>query len=183
MPHIHIEPGQHDTTVSMYVVLKSNQPKFLLHMHRRFNKLIQLGGHIELDETPWQSVAHEIREEAGYLLDELAVLQPSPTKIQVEHSVVHPLPFLVNTFKAGDVHYHDDLCYVFTATELPKNKFADGESADLRWLTIDEIQSADQDIPQDVRDICTAIYEQALGKYYEIPASSFSVEKPKESGL
>ncbi len=33
---------------------------------------MQVGGHIELDETPWQAVEHELREESGYTLAELS---------------------------------------------------------------------------------------------------------------
>ena len=88
-------------------------------MHRRLGVLMQIGGHIEIDETPWQTVAHELTEESGYTLDELSVLQPSKAR-KVTGAVVHPVPCLVNTHTAGPApHYHSDLCYVFEAQHLP----------------------------------------------------------------
>ena len=70
MPHIHTEPDQHDMTVSAYIVrTDSAEPLCLVHMHRKIGKLAQIGGHIELNETPWQSIAHELEEESGYTLE------------------------------------------------------------------------------------------------------------------
>ena len=53
MPHIHTEPGQHDHTVGAFIIcLGNNSPKILLHMHKKLNKLLPIGGHIELNEAP-----------------------------------------------------------------------------------------------------------------------------------
>lgn len=185
MPHLHTLPGQHDTTISLYIVLPGKVPKFLLHMHRKFGKLTQLGGHIELDETPWQSVVHELQEESGYAIRELKLLQPYVELVSVTNSVVHPQPFLINTFKAGETHFHDDLCYVFVAASLPTQAPQDGESTDLRWLSVDELRAGRTNgtIPADVVDICEAIEERALGIYHELPAEQFLTTKPENSGL
>lgn len=67
MAHIHTAPGQHDNTVTLYIVRQfGTEWKGLLHMHRKHHRLLPVGGHVELDETPWQSAVHELREEAGY---------------------------------------------------------------------------------------------------------------------
>ena len=67
MPHIHTAPNQHDMTVSAYIILRDGEDlKCLVHLHKKVGKLMQIGGHIELDETPWQSVVHELFEESGY---------------------------------------------------------------------------------------------------------------------
>ena len=54
MPHIHNQPGQHDICVSGYIVkiTEGAEPRIILHKHRKLNKLLQFGGHVELDETP-----------------------------------------------------------------------------------------------------------------------------------
>src|SRR3954465_16018556 len=77
MPHIHTEPGQHDHTVSAYIFRTDfSEPKVMLHLHKKHGTYMQFGGHIELNENPWQAITHELREEAGYELDELFILQP-----------------------------------------------------------------------------------------------------------
>lgn len=69
MPHIHTEPGQHDLTVSAYIVrMDLPEPAIILHKHRKLNKWLQFGGHVEPHENPWQAVQREIREESGYEL-------------------------------------------------------------------------------------------------------------------
>jgi 8-oxo-dGTP diphosphatase len=180
MPHIHTEPNQHDMTVSMYIIRKEQDAwKCLVHMHRRLGVLMQIGGHIEIDETPWQTVAHELTEESGYTLAELEVLQPSRAR-QVRGAVVHPVPCLVNTHTAGPApHYHSDLCYVFVAQELPGRTPGEGESSDMRWMTIDEMKSHTKDkVLGDVIDIYETIVEDFTGAYLRVPATSFSLEKP-----
>ena len=58
MAHIHNEPGQHDLTVSAFIINVSDKenPKILLCRHKKLGKLLQPGGHVELDENPWQAV-------------------------------------------------------------------------------------------------------------------------------
>lgn len=78
MPHIHTAPNQHDHTVTGYVIrTDGDQPRALLHVHKKLGKLLPPGGHIELDETPWAAMLHELREEAGYDAGQLLVLQPT----------------------------------------------------------------------------------------------------------
>jgi 8-oxo-dGTP pyrophosphatase MutT (NUDIX family) len=181
MPHIHTAPDQHDMTVSAYVIrMVDNEWKCLVHMHRKLGFLMQAGGHIEIDETPWQSVEHELREETGYLLDELSVLQVSKPHI-IPGAVTHPTPFMVNTHTAGKgPHYHSDLCYAFIATDTPANTPLEGESEDLRWMTIQQMKTElDDRVLDDVIHIYDAIIEQCE-KYMPLAASEFSLEKPKD---
>lgn len=77
MPHIHTQPGQHDHTASAFIIrTDGTEPRILFHMHKKIKKLMQPGGHVELHETPWQAVVHEIEEEAGYEISQLKILQP-----------------------------------------------------------------------------------------------------------
>ena len=115
MPHIHTQDGQHDITVSAYIVrMQDDEPLVLVHMHRKLGKLMQAGGHIELAETPWAALAHELAEETGYQLNELSVLQPTKQLPTLEHAVIHPVPLLVNTHRVNAEHYHSDLCGGYT---------------------------------------------------------------------
>jgi 8-oxo-dGTP pyrophosphatase MutT (NUDIX family) len=172
-------------TVSAYIVRNDDDAwRCLVHLHKKLDKLMQIGGHIELDETPWQAVAHEVDEEAGYSLDELKVLQPFADTPHGWGNTVHPVPFSANTHNVGDDHYHSDSCYAFIADALPSRSTADNESDDLRWLTIDELNTLAKkgDALQDV----AYIYEYLLRHMdHMIPlsASDFSLEKPRNMGV
>ncbi len=186
MPHIHTEPGQHDITASAWIVREAEDaPKVLVHMHRKLEKLMQVGGHIEIDETPWQAMAHEIPEESGYSLGELQILQPLPDTPVVSGATVHPVPAIMNTHMVSETHYHSDLGYVFVARDKPKSLPMEGESLDLRWLTIDELANAalNGTALQDVVDIYRSVVEQVVPVYHRIDASVFSVDKPSRSLL
>jgi 8-oxo-dGTP pyrophosphatase MutT (NUDIX family) len=166
MPHIHTEPGEHDITVSMYIVrVQDDEPLALVHMHRKYHRLMQAGGHIERNESPWSAVAHELIEETGYQLDELSILQPAGTRIELNDVIVHPTPIVMNTHKINADHFHSDITFAFVAQNPPKALPADGESEDIRWLTLDELQTA-VDAGEAPRNLYT-VYETIIRSYLE----------------
>jgi len=185
MPHIHTLPDQHDMTVSGYIVrTDAKEPLCLVHMHRKMGKLMQVGGHIELNETPWQAIAHELEEESGYKLAELDVLQHTADRVVEAHNVSHPVPFLMNTHNVGNEHYHSDLCYAFVTNSLPAGLAAEGESTDLRWLSLDDLRhlSGIGEVLEDVYNI----YSFLLGHietYARVLAAEFSLDKPTQAGV
>ena len=185
MPHIHNKPNQHDMTVSAYIVRKENgEWKCMVHFHKKIGMLMQIGGHIELDETPWQTMAHELEEESGYRLEELAVLQYTVDRVQEAGNVTHPTPLLVNTHNVGNEHYHSDLCYGFLASAEPSTTVAVGESADIRWLTLSELRSGIDD--NNVLNDVIYIYEfllRNIDTLVPVGASSFSLAKPESIGM
>lgn len=98
MPHIHTEPGQHDQTASAFIIRTDTpEPAVLFHMHKKVHILLQPGGHIELHETPWQAVLHEIHEETGYELSQLTILQPQQRIRTLSGAVNHPMLINQNT--------------------------------------------------------------------------------------
>lgn len=185
MPHIHTDPGQHDITVSAYIVrLDAQQPRCLVHMHKKLGKLMQAGGHVELNETPWAAIVHELREETGYPMDNLQILQPTAKPVQVHNAVIHPVPVLFNTHKISDDHYHTDLCYAFTTTSDPTEKIGDGESDDLRWCTLTELrQLRDSGVAlADSVEIYEAILEQFLPAFHSVETRLYSTDEPSDAG-
>ena len=186
MPHIHTGQGQHDITTSAWIFRKdADKLRVLVHMHRKNGKLMQIGGHVELDETPWQTLAHEIPEESGYGLDELKILQPLADIPKISGATVHPVPVLSNTHLVGNGHYHSDYCYAFMADDVPQALPAEGESHDLRWLTPDELrdEAAKGVALKDVSEIYDFIIGQIIPVYYQIEASLYATDKPSESLL
>lgn len=181
MPHIHTQPGQHDLTVSAYIVRQEGSGwKGLVHMHKKLDKLLQVGGHVELTETPWQALEHELREECGYTFAELELLQPTAISFASSHYVVHPQPLVVMTHKFSEDHYHTDLSYGFIAESAPLQPPLEGESVDIRWLTLDDMQqvSASGDMIQDVCDTYRVLIRECVDVYTRQPAVNFSLKQP-----
>lgn len=185
MPHLHTEPGQHDMTVSGYIIRRGEGGEWvcLVHMHRKIDMLMQIGGHIELDQTPWQAMVAELREESGYEPAELELLQWAEVP-QLDRTVTHPLPLLMNTHMAGEGHYHSDTCYSFIAHNLPKHEVVEGESNDFHWLTLQELQvkAAQGDALRDVLEIYEYMID-VMSMMQKVPAADFSLDKPKAIGI
>jgi len=162
MPHIHTEPGQHDHTATAFIIrIDQPEPIVLLHMHRKYKKLYPVGGHIELNESPWQAMVHEIAEESGYQMSELSVLQPLDRLKELPDEDLHPCPVLLNTHSAADDHYHSDTVWAFVTKAEPTGNAAEGESSDIRWMTLREIELSDQMIDAH-KVICKHIFTVCL---------------------
>ena len=179
MPHIHTEPGQHDHTVTAYIVrIDTDQPRALVHMHKKLGKLMPIGGHVELDETPWRSMAHELREEAGYDMVDLRILQPVNRIKALARVILHPYPVAMNTHNFFDdrvgEHYHSDTAYAFVANGAPGHKVGDGESTDLRWLGQKELANLREDqIFINNREVSDFIFQTVLSTWEAVDTAEF----------
>jgi 8-oxo-dGTP diphosphatase len=182
MPHIHTEPGQHDHTASAYIIRydksDNSTPKLLVHMHKKFNRLLQPGGHVELNETPWEAIAHELVEETGYEFSQLRVMQPGVTRVTHltnSHTKLHPYPLCHNTHQVTKDHSHTDTVYLFEAENLPRNAVGEGESQDLRWLTEEELSSSSE-VTSGTRDIGLVAFSiiKHTHDWISLPTSHFS---------
>ena len=114
-------------TASAWIV-NNERDKVLLHQHLSLNKWIQLGGHLEADETVKEAALREAREESG--LDSLAFLYKNI--FDIDH---HLIP--VNNNQAE--HFHYDIRYLLEADskeELEKSR----ESVNLKWLEFNEVE-------------------------------------------
>lgn len=151
MPHIHTKPGQHDVTASGFILLLGcDEPKLLLHEHHKLGKMMQYGGHVELDETPLEAALREIREESGYDADQLQVLQPTQHMTDIGNRKLDPIPACIGTYPyGGDVsHFHTDLSYAFITTELPRHTENVGESG--KHIQMTQVQVAATNAPEDM---------------------------------
>jgi 8-oxo-dGTP pyrophosphatase MutT (NUDIX family) len=175
MPHIHTAPGQHDHTASAYLFrLDFDQPKVMLHFHRKRKAYMQFGGHIELNETPTQALVHELREESGYVISQVRILQPVTRLNAITDSVVHPLPVLYSTHPVGNEHFHSDIAYAAITNEAPKYSPEDGESTDLQLFTRQELIDLPNDkIIENVRETALFIFDSILDTWEPVPLDSF----------
>ncbi len=177
MPHIHTEPNQHDHTVTGYIIRTDTpEPRALLHMHKKLGILLPIGGHIELHETPWQAIAHELVEESGYTLDQLQLLQPLDIISNLTGVALHPYPLVLNTHSITDDHFHSDIAYGFTAIDDPAQAIGETESADIRWLDASELQELSEDVIRpNTKEVYNFLFETALAKWQQVSPTRFAV--------
>lgn len=177
MGHIHTKPGQHDHTISGFIIrTDGDEPKVLLHKHKKLEKLLQFGGHIELNEDPWQAVCHEILEESGYSMDQLKIMQPKTRiKYGAVHTKRHPYPVNYNTHKFNDEHFHIDISYAFITDEEPSHEIAEDESEDMMLLSRQQvIELTEKETYEDVKQICLFIFDEVLSKWEPVDTAEYN---------
>ncbi|HSH18013.1 MAG TPA: NUDIX domain-containing protein [Candidatus Saccharimonadales bacterium] len=175
MPHIHTKPGEHDATASALIIrFDTPEPRLLLHLHKKHGRFMQPGGHVELHETPWQAVLHEIVEETGYKLSQLELLQPPQRLKSLSKVILHPVPMGENTHKIGEDHYHTDRMYVFAAEAAPLGTPGIGEATEFKWVTAEELQQMpDSTLGSAIREIGLYGLNVCATEWIRVPLSDF----------
>lgn len=150
----------------------------MLHEHRKLGTLLQFGGHIEHDETPWQGLLRELKEEIGYEADQIHVLQPRGRFVDsITSDKAHPLPFYLNTHRFNDVldHYHSDITYAIVASEPPRLPMGEGESAAVHHFTLSQIEAlSENDLYPQTRAIARHLLSGLKDDWEPVPASSYA---------
>lgn len=116
-------------TGSAWVVDLETQSVLLTH-HKKLNKWLQLGGHIENDATILEAALREALEESG-----LTDIRPYSTEIF--DLSVHEIP----ARKDEPAHLHFDIRFAFIA-EGEKTFSLSTESHELKWMRIEEIEAS-----------------------------------------
>ena len=163
-------------TISAWIMRRQDgEVKALVHRHRKLHIWLQPGGHIEHTENPWQALAHELREETGYELSQLRVLQALPVVEGCIHDVMHPAPVAVNTHSPYPGHFHSDIAMAMVADGDPAEKPRPGESLELQWVSPDEFAALPGAEPDAVM-IMTMIVERVADSWIPIRATDWSLE-------
>jgi len=144
-----------DFTVSAIISYKE---KTLLHLHKKMNKWLPVGGHIEYDELPEEAALREIKEESGLE----AVLYNSDKQIDMVDAkqLIRPSHILLEDIKQG--HQHIDFVY-YTMANSFEVKPEDGEAMDLKWFTANEINEL-ANVPKNVKICALEAIELLKGK-------------------
>ncbi|GAC1499424.1 MAG: hypothetical protein NVS1B10_02150 [Candidatus Saccharimonadales bacterium] len=146
----------------------------MLHKHKLINKYIQYGGHIELNETPWQALIHEIAEESGYEISQLEILQPKDRILKLTNSILHPTPLCQISHKLHNGHYHTDSQFVFTAKAPPKNKAGKDESKYTKILNRTQLSQLNLDETlEDIKVVGEFIFSNCLINWQSVNTSDF----------
>jgi 8-oxo-dGTP pyrophosphatase MutT (NUDIX family) len=128
MPHIH---EKIDFTVAIFVV---QGDRVLLIHHRKLDKWLPLGGHIELHEDPEQAALRETKEESG--LDVELIGERPPTTGPGTRALIGPR--FLDIHRINDTHEHIGMIY-WARPKGGQTTLATEEHHDIRWCRADEL--------------------------------------------
>ena len=129
MAHIH---EKIDFTVAIFVV---HQDAVLLVHHRKLNKWLPLGGHIELEEDPEAAALREAREESGLEI-ELIGERPPTTEPGTRALIA---PRFLDIHRITDSHEHIGMIYWARPKQGAVVALAELEHHDIRWCLAKEL--------------------------------------------
>jgi 8-oxo-dGTP pyrophosphatase MutT (NUDIX family) len=130
-------PG-HITTTG-FVLNPPNDSVLLIH-HRRLDRWLLPGGHVEPeDETIYASARREVIEETGaQLIDD-----PEPPLVGID---VHAIP----PGKREPLHYHHDLVFLFRAASADLARDS-SEVREAKWFPIADLLRPDFPLPDNIK--------------------------------
>ena len=135
-----------------------NLDKILLIHHKKLNRWLQIGGHVELDENTDEALEHEIAEECGL---EVELLSDKPGKEDAESITLYRPDFVsMHKFSGKKGHYHIDLRYVAIA-KSSEPKLAPDEHNDIRWFSRHDLYTADYGLTAADRWYCLEALKMA----------------------
>ena len=118
----HFEPGHF--TASCFIV--DDRGRLLLHHHRRLNRWLQMGGHVESQETTAAAALREAVEESG--LRDLQLAEDGILDLDV-----HVIP----AGRGEPEHRHFDVRYAARTKEPEALILDQAESTQLAWVSLD----------------------------------------------
>ena len=162
MAHIH---EKIDFTVAIFVV---HDGKILLIHHRKLDKWLPLGGHIELDEDPEQAALREAKEESG--LDVELLGERPPTTSPGTRALIAPR--FLDIHRINDTHEHIGMIY-WARTKVGSSRCDDRtpqrgvpttlaveEHHDIRWCSREDLDKLSPPMTDAVKWYCLKAIEE-----------------------
>lgn len=149
MAHIH---EKIDFTVAIFVV---HDGKVLLIHHRKLNKWLPLGGHVELDEDPEQAALREAKEESG--LDVELLGERPPTTEPGTRALIAPR--FLDIHRITDTHEHIGMIY-WARPKGGTMTLAIEEHHDIRWCSREELNQLQPPMSEAVKWYCVKAMEE-----------------------
>ena len=150
MAHIH---EKIDFTVAIFIV---HDEKILLIHHRKLDKWLPLGGHIELDEDPEQAALREAKEESG--LDVELLGERPPTTSPGTRALIAPR--FLDIHRISDTHEHIGMIYWARPTNSAAVKLAMAEHHDIRWCSVEDLERLSPPMTDAVKWYCRQAIEE-----------------------
>ncbi len=151
MGHVH---PLYDVTVGGFI---EHDKRLLLLFHKKLEKWMNVGGHVELDEDPVMALWREVYEETGLLQKDLFLVEPHkerPNEHYTEAKML-PMPFDFTVYFAGrsKKHRHIDLAYMMKSS-TDNITFNPRESTGFKWFTLEELKTVRDDMFSNVYEQC-----------------------------
>ncbi len=149
MAHIH---EKIDFTVAIFVV---SQGRVLLIHHRKLNKWLPLGGHVELDEDPEIAALREAKEESGF--DVELIGERPPTTEPGTRALIAPR--FLDIHRITNTHEHIGMIY----WARPKNgtlALSGEEHHDIRWCLAADLDTLQPVMSNAVKWYCRKAIEE-----------------------
>lgn len=124
-----------DFVVAVYIV---KHGRVLLVHHKKLDRWLPVGGHIEAGETPEDALHREVKEEAGIDIEIVGEKDTEGNeKGKVEMLVT---PDHVELEEIDGKHQHIDLVY-FARAKRESVQLKEDEHHDIKWFTEEELDS------------------------------------------
>ena len=150
MAHIH---EKIDFTVAIFVV---HDGKVLLIHHRKLDKWLPLGGHIELDEDPEQAAVREVKEESG--LDVELIGDRPPTTEPGTRALIAPR--FLDIHRINETHEHIGMIYWARPMSGMTTTLAVEEHHDIRWCSDADLDRLQPTMSNAVKWYCRKAIEE-----------------------
>jgi 8-oxo-dGTP pyrophosphatase MutT (NUDIX family) len=154
MAHIH---EKIDFTVAIFVV---HDGKILLIHHRKLDKWLPLGGHVELDEDPEQAALREAKEESG--LDVELLGERPPTTSPGTRALIAPR--FLDIHRISVTHEHIGMIYWARPKNSTGIKCATEEHHDIRWCSAADLDILQPPVSEAVKWYCHAALREISGQ-------------------
>lgn len=117
------------------IIINPENKKILLVKHKKFNKWVQPGGHLEENETPEEGALREAYEETGLRIDLIGERFPR------ESDFIRPLAIQKNMSQEDNMHI--DFVYLGYPREDAHEYYDKNESYAIKWFTREELEHYD----------------------------------------
>lgn len=129
-----------DLTVEVFIVFEN---KVLLRLHKKLNKWLSVGGHIEQYENPVEAAKREVMEEVGLEIELFGHHSNIPDEDHYEHLLAPKFLAQVNNLE------NTKLVHVYFAKAINNKVVLEKENDQVRWVGMKELD--DMDIEPNIR--------------------------------
>jgi 8-oxo-dGTP pyrophosphatase MutT (NUDIX family) len=147
-------------------IIKNNQ--VLLHFHKKMNKWLPPGGHVEKDETPTECAIREAKEETGL---DISIISDEHLEINEWNATSFARPFLcllenIPAYRDQPIHQHVDFIYI--AKPIGETLCQEAITAtQLGWFTLQEVLALTTDemfseTQQIIKTIFNLVHKKSL---------------------
>lgn len=121
---------------STVYILNCKEAKVLLLFHKKLQKWLPPGGHVEMNETPPEAARREVMEETGL---EIEFLEEENIWIDNWNAVSIERPYMcllenIPAYKETPAHQHIDFIYV----AIPKSSFS-SPTEECKWFSWEDL--------------------------------------------